>query len=549
MSGPQLQSPQQQVVPRCSLWSLLCMTTLLLSSIQLTIATTTDSNNDNTTTNNNNKKDHLSAGKLRQLAETALMERKFTDAESYYRQAIALEPTNSANHYKLFNLHKRMRSYSDALGDITTACQLLEQADDNDSSNNDNDSSSANVKVKNKTVEYKRIKAKLLVNLGRCDEAVQEYKSLNEDNTDATTCATITTAALELYHQQSDWSTAISHFDNILTNYATLGDTPDLLYMKSQAEYNVGDYYGAISDTGKILKSYPQHLEAYQLRGEAYFRLNEMDMAQKHFREGLKLDPEHGGCKEGHRLLKKVTKNDKRGDVAFDTGEFLKAIDHWWMAMNVDISHMAFVRPTLLKVVKAHMALKDYTKAEEECMKHINNQESVQGLHLLGEVQSSAEKYNEALRTYQRALEIAPDDQKQQCKRKVEQAQVALKQSTEKNYYKILSVPRNAKLKEIKKSYRELALQWHPDKNTDNKEKAEQMFQDISEAYEVLSDKELREKYDRGEPVFENQGGGGQQRHHMNPNQFFHQNFHQGGGGGGGHQQRHHFRWGWWVSG
>jgi DnaJ family protein C protein 3 len=523
MSGPQLLSPQQQVR---SLWSLLCMTTLLLSSIQLTIASTD---------NNNDKKDsNLSAGKLRQLAETALMERKFTDAESYYRQAIAIEPSNSANHYKLYNLHKRMRSYGDALGDITTACQLLEQ--EQQLSNNNSDDSKKN---QNKTLEYKRIKAKLLLNLGRCDEAVQEYNSINEPNSDAQTCAEITTQALQQYQRQ-EWSSAISHFDNILTNYATLGDTPDLLYMKSQAEYNVGDYYGTISDTGKILKAYPQHLEAYQLRGEAYFRLNEMDMAQKHFREGLKLDPEHGGCKEGHRLLKKITKNDKRGDVAFEKGEYKAAIDFWWGAMNVDIGHLAFVRPTLLKVVKAHMALKEYDKAEEECRKHINNQESVEGLHLLGEVQSSAEKYKEALQSYQRALEIAPDDQKQHCKRKVEEAQVALKQSTEKNYYKILSVPRNAKLKEIKKSYRELALQWHPDKNTDDKEKAEQMFQDISEAYEVLSDKELREKYDRGEPVFENQGGGQGhgQRHHMNPNMFFHQNFHQGGG------QRHHFRWG-----
>jgi DnaJ-class molecular chaperone len=69
------------------------------------------------------------------------------------------------------------------------------------------------------------------------------------------------------------------------------------------------------------------------------------------------------------------------------------------------------------------------------------------------------------------------------------------------------------------------------------------MFQDISEAYEILSDKELRGKYDRGEPVFENQGGGGQQqqRHHMDPNMFFQQHF---GGGGGGHGQRMHFRFG-----
>lgn len=118
---------------------------------------------------------------------------------------------------------------------------------------------------------------------------------------------------------------------------------------------------------------------------------------------------------------------------------------------------------------------------------------------------------------------------------------MALKQSKEKNYYKILHVARNAKVKEIKKSYRELALKWHPDKNTDNKEEAEKMFQEISEAYEVLSDKELREKYDRGEPVFENQGGGGgggQRRHHMDPNMFFQQNFRQGGGGGQRRQQQ-----------
>lgn len=54
------------------------------------------------------------------------------------------------------------------------------------------------------------------------------------------------------------------------------------------------------------------------------------------------------------------------------------------------------------------------------------------------------------------------------------------------------------------------------------------MFQDISEAYEVLSDKEMREKYDRGEPVFENQGQGGGGGHHFNPGQHF---FHHGGGG------------------
>uniref|UniRef100_A0A8D0BWZ2 J domain-containing protein n=1 Tax=Salvator merianae TaxID=96440 RepID=A0A8D0BWZ2_SALMN len=65
------------------------------------------------------------------------------------------------------------------------------------------------------------------------------------------------------------------------------------------------------------------------------------------------------------------------------------------------------------------------------------------------------------------------------------------------DYYEALGVPRNASPEDIKKAYRKKALQWHPDKNPDNKELAEQKFKEIAEAYEVLSDKSKREVYDR----------------------------------------------------
>jgi len=64
-----------------------------------------------------------------------------------------------------------------------------------------------------------------------------------------------------------------------------------------------------------------------------------------------------------------------------------------------------------------------------------------------------------------------------------------------KDYYKILKISKNANLDEIKKSYRKLAKQWHPDKNPDNK-KAEDKFKEISEAYDVLSDSVKRKKFD-----------------------------------------------------
>lgn len=64
-----------------------------------------------------------------------------------------------------------------------------------------------------------------------------------------------------------------------------------------------------------------------------------------------------------------------------------------------------------------------------------------------------------------------------------------------KNYYKILGVKLSATKDEIKKMYRKLALQFHPDKNPNNKE-AEEKFKEINEAHENLSDDTKRIKHD-----------------------------------------------------
>lgn len=66
----------------------------------------------------------------------------------------------------------------------------------------------------------------------------------------------------------------------------------------------------------------------------------------------------------------------------------------------------------------------------------------------------------------------------------------------ETNYYDILGVWRNATTSDISKAYKALALLWHPDKNKENKERAERTFKLISEAYNVLSNDTSRQRYD-----------------------------------------------------
>jgi hypothetical protein len=79
---------------------------------------------------------------------------------------------------------------------------------------------------------------------------------------------------------------------------------------------------------------------------------------------------------------------------------------------------------------------------------------------------------------------------------------------TKRDYYEILEVQRNASEAEIKKAYRKMALKYHPDKNQGDKG-AEEKFKEAAEAYEVLSDPDKRERYNRyGHEGVRGQGGG-----------------------------------------
>ena len=108
--------------------------------------------------------------------------------------------------------------------------------------------------------------------------------------------------------------------------------------------------------------------------------------------------------------------------------------------------------------------------------------------------------------------------------------------TVKRDYYEVLSVSRNANGDELKKSYRRLAVQYHPDKNPGDP-KAEEKFKELGEAYDVLNDPDKRAAYDRyGHAAFAQgtagagRGAGG----NVDPFDLFREVFGGGGGGGGG---------------
>lgn len=103
------------------------------------------------------------------------------------------------------------------------------------------------------------------------------------------------------------------------------------------------------------------------------------------------------------------------------------------------------------------------------------------------------------------------------------------KMATKRDYYEVLGVGRNASAAEIKKAYRKLAKKYHPDTNPNDKH-AEEMFKEVSEAYDVLSDDEKRKMYDQfGHAAF-SEGGGNYGYGQNNGNGYREFHFHSGDG-------------------
>jgi DnaJ homolog subfamily C member 3 len=457
-------------------------------------------------------------GKVRAAAEASLAAGDVPGSLQLWNQVIELEHNNGSNYYKRFRVYLRANKFKEAISDLNKVIEIIPR-DENAVSQ----------------------RAKLHLRLGRCLDATQDFALLRTINhahkelsleTQAQRCEVAVRHGEKLYSNQRNYKAAKEHYSQAIGFTIVTSSQPEqcteLLLKRAHCSFFTGENELTIADTGKILKMERDNMEALTLRGNAYYVLGELDTAKEHYRQALKYDPEHAGSKTGHRKLKKVSGFLSKAQKAMLSKQYTQAIVHLDGLITSDPTHQVFVISAYIDLATANKNLGKLTEARAAINEVLKRQpDNVIALKTLGQIQVLNEEYEASVATLRKALDLSNGDQS--IAQELQKAEAALKRSKQKDYYKILGIKRNAKVKEIKKAYREKALEWHPDKHQgeEEKAKAEEKFTLIAEAAEVLGDAELRGKYDRGEEVFPNQGNdGGGQRQRGHP-------FGQGGFPGG----------------
>uniref|UniRef100_A0A8C6CVJ2 DnaJ homolog subfamily C member 3 n=1 Tax=Moschus moschiferus TaxID=68415 RepID=A0A8C6CVJ2_MOSMO len=291
----------------------------------------------------------------------------------------------------------------------------------------------------------------------------------------------------------------------------------ELRELRAECFIKEGEPRKAISDLKASSKLKNDNTEAFYKISTLYYELGDHELSLSEVRECLKLDQDHKRCFAHYKQVKKLNKLIESAEELIKDGRYTDAISKYESVMKTEPGVPEYTIRSKERICHCFSKDEKPVEAIRVCSEVLQVEpDNVNALKDRAEAYLIEEMYDEAIQDYETAQEHNENDQ--QIREGLEKAQRLLKQSQRRDYYKILGVKRNAKKQEIIKAYRKLAMQWHPDnfQNEEEKKKAEKKFIDIAAAKEVLSDPEMRKKFDDGEDPLDaesQQGGGGNPFH------------------------------------
>lgn len=313
-------------------------------------------------------------------------------------------------------------------------------------------------------------------------------------------------ASFQSLSSQADWSLAGFALDQAQQHAGIAqGDAPIAWrIMRATVYLHKNSIDQANSVLADALRADPSNPEALLVRARILLAKGDLAKAVAHCQAALRSDPEESGARHLLKKCRKLEANKEQGNTAFKEGDHALAVQTFTQALrlaeeNSDKDGPAAGFKAILYSNRATANSKngDHQAAIKDCDAALQLDSGyVKALRTRARALLATERYEDAVRDFKRALEeasVGGGKQAEQLQSELRSAEIDLKRSSKKDYYKILNLAKTASESEIKKAYRKESLKHHPDKGGD-----EEKFKLCSEAYAVLSDENKRTRYDAG---------------------------------------------------
>uniref|UniRef100_A0AAR2JFH4 J domain-containing protein n=1 Tax=Pygocentrus nattereri TaxID=42514 RepID=A0AAR2JFH4_PYGNA len=236
--------------------------------------------------------------------------------------------------------------------------------------------------------------------------------------------------------------------------------------LKAECLALLGRYHEAQSVASDILRMDSTNADALYVRGLCLYYEDCIEKAVQFFVQALRMAPDHEKARLACRNAKALKAKKEEGNNAFKDRDYDAAYQLYTEALTID--------PNNIK-----------TNAKLYCNRA-----------------TAGAKYEEAVRDYEKVYHT---EKTKEHKTLLKTAQLELKKSKRKDYYKVLGVSKDATEDEIKKAYRKRALMHHPDRHSgasaEVQKEEEKKFKEVGEAFTVLSDPKKKSRYDSGQDL------------------------------------------------
>jgi DnaJ family protein C protein 7 len=360
--------------------------------------------------------------------------------------------------------------------------------------------------------------ARVYTSLGRPQDALDTYAKIPNASATDTAAARKALQCIDMAQKQidaedGDGKMALWSIGEATKTLGAGTPTPrrwQILKAKANLKVGTANALGEVTGIAQsLMRDNPQDAVAIVLAGRALYLKDEKprqgksdyERAEDHFRQALALDPDNSEARNSLRTMKKLDRARTAANDMFKRGKYSDAVAAYTEAITIDPTNKVTNAKLLGNRAMARIKIKEYEEAVADCDQALKLDPSyTKARRTRAKATGESGDWEQAVKDLKSLAEENASDP--ELAKELRNAELELKKSKRKDYYKILGVDKDAGDKDIERAYKKKASLLHPDKTQGDKKKEEE-FKDCLEAKETLLDPQKRQMYDSGADLME----------------------------------------------